>query len=789
MNPLLGQATPVETTSRWVSMATWPQTLELIVLAVAVVVIALAIFNARLLASARRRVALVALRVLLVASLLMVFLQPALLVEERAYEASHVHLLLDTSSSMNQPVGGPGSPTRLEAMSVFIDQHRDLLDGLGREHNLHVHGFDTALSSLGAIPAGSGLASLDAQGQGTHLIAALEALEERHQGDHVAAVIVLTDGIDTSDHGAGPELDHSAGQSLEALGAPLHLVVPDPSPELRDVAVRDLGTSGFAFLMNATSIEARLEARGLEGVALNLELLLDGRVVTTREYTPSTAYVEETLRFDFVPRRLGEVVVALRALPTQGEVHLGNNLVERPIQVIRDRIRVLQIVGQPSWDERFLRNHLKEDPNVELISFFILVNPLSFRPLDAADTALIPFPARELFEEELGGFDLVIFQNFNYGPFQTRQYLPHIARYVREGGAFLMIGGPLSLASGGYYGTPITEVLPVTIPAGFSSESLVDLRTFRPSLTEAGLLHPAIRLATDPAVHRATFEGLEPLHGVNLVTGAHPEAVILASHPKLRDQNGAPMPVIAVREVGQGRTMVVATDSTWRWHFLRGNQGGDAHVHARFWKSAMRWLIRDPETALIQVDVEGDRHELGPPGEAPRQARVQIKVVGPDFRPAVDHRVDLVARRRDEGGALGAGEVVLARDDLRTDGAGMIEAKIPLMRAGVMEVSATTQLVGGRAGSASDLFVVQGGTSEEQRSVADSAWLGALQSATGGSVQTFSTSNPSFSTAQAPPRSTLSRRHHEVWTSAWVLLWVALVAGTEWWCRRRWGLL
>ena len=249
------------------------------------------------------------------------------------------------------------------------------------------------------------------------------------------------------------------------------------------------------------------------------------------------------------------------------------------------------------------------------------------------------------------------------------------------------------------------------------------------------------------------------------------------------------MPVIAVREVGQGRTMVVATDSTWRWHFIAGNQGGDAHVHGRFWKSALRWLIRDPDTALIQVDVEGDRHELGPSSESPREARVQIQVVGPDFRPAVDHPVDLVARRRDQGAGLGVGEVILALDGLRTDGSGRIEAKIPLTRSGVMEVSVTTRLAGGRIGVASDLFVVQGATTEAERLVADSEWLGALRAATGGSVQTFSADRPKFSTAQAPQRATLSRHHHEVWTSPWVLIWVALLAGTEWWCRRRWGLL
>ena len=48
---------------------------------------------------------------------------------------------------------------------------------------------------------------------------------------------------------------------------------------------------------------------------------------------------------------------------------------EYVLKVIRDKVRALQVVGRPSWDERLLRRLLKRNPNVDLISFFILVNP------------------------------------------------------------------------------------------------------------------------------------------------------------------------------------------------------------------------------------------------------------------------------------------------------------------------------------------------------------------------------------------------------------------------------
>ena len=49
--------------------------------------------------------------------------------------------------------------------------------------------------------------------------------------------------------------------------------------------------------------------------------------------------------------------------------------------------------------------------------------------------SLIPFPTQELFEDQLGSFDLIIFQNFTYRGYQMRRYLPD--QTLREQGWWL----------------------------------------------------------------------------------------------------------------------------------------------------------------------------------------------------------------------------------------------------------------------------------------------------------------------------------------------------------------
>ena len=92
-----------------------------------------------------------------------------------------------------------------------------------------------------------------------------------------------------------------------------------------------------------------------------------------------------------------------------------------------------------------LRNPLASIGN----SIQILRTPNAIEVASPDELSLIPFPTDELFRESLHTFDLVVLQNFDYGPYQMAQYLPEIRRYVEEGGALAMLGGELSFDGGG----------------------------------------------------------------------------------------------------------------------------------------------------------------------------------------------------------------------------------------------------------------------------------------------------------------------------------------------------
>ena len=153
--------------------------------------------------------------------------------------------------------------------------------------------------------------------------------------------------------------------------------------------------------------------------------------------------------------------------------------------------------GRPSWDERFLRRVLKSDPNIDLISFFILRTPTDVSEARNDELSLIPFPVDELFTQALSSFDLVIFQNFDYRPYDTSffrfsHYLNNLQKFAAEqGGGFMMIGGDISFSQGGYDGTAIEDILPVNL---YTEKDSINTSRLKAVITNDGLKHPVTTL-------------------------------------------------------------------------------------------------------------------------------------------------------------------------------------------------------------------------------------------------------------------------------------------------------
>lgn len=726
-----------------------------LLLGAGVLAVALALAWRGLRGGGPRRLLLGALRAAGLLVLLVAWLEPALQERLLRPEPRRVAVLVDVSASMAL---GAGQGTRAELVRDFLAREAGALEALGRRHALSVQVFDVR-------PRASSLEALSAppEGEGTDLLAALAGLGADPAGPQaggppeLAGVILLSDGADNAGlERSGPEVE----AALRALPAPVNTFCACPGEAPVDLAVARLEYDELAFVRNAVELEVHLESSGLPRLTVPVVLEQAGRLLASREVELEPGRPAR-VQLRFVPDHVGKALYRVRVPAQPGELVLENNTRAFSVRVVRDKIRVLHVVGRPSWDERFLRQLLKRNPNVDLVSFFILRTVSDSPGVGPDELSLIPFPVAELFGEELSTFDAVVFQNFNHGPYQVSLFLPHLRRYVEEGGAFLMLGGDLSFGNGRYGGSELEAVLPVRLGLG---DDLV-VEQVRPLPSAAGSAHPVLALGEGDAL----WGRLPPWGAYHRAAGLQPGALALLEHP-FDTLAGARTPLVAVREVGRGRTAAILTDGLWRWNFwYAGQAGGSPRPYHRLVNNLLRWLIRDPDLEAVELRAERARV---PPREP---LTLEIRHAGAQGRA----RFSLLDTERDQ---------VVETRDLGLDGSGRQAVVLQGLPPGAYQASLEVELEGLPAARAEETFVVEGAGREALRPLPRPDLLERLAVASGGFAGRLPEDGLERAVIDPRPRLRVeASTTRPLLGRAWFLIGLVGLLAAEWFLRRRWG--
>jgi len=710
----------------------------------------------------RRRWPLTFLRLCAAVLIIGFFIEPALQLRVVRKVRNRLAIVVDRSVSMALKTATGRS--RHEHVLARLQADADDLTSLGESHVVELFDLEGPLTNDALVTPPNG--------DRTDLLTALESARDTGTGRPLAGIVLFSDGADNADleHFKKNGLSSAARERLEHLGAPVNVVEVTASDAFKDVAVVDVRTDEFAFVHNTLEIDVYIETTGFNTPTLPVTLRREGVVVATQE---AVAIPGETLVVHFAtkPDKIGSFVYSVSVPSFAGEAIATNNERSFVLQVIRDKIRVLQVAGRPSWDERFLRQHLKENPNVDLISFFILRSPTDDPAAPEEELALIPFPVNELFTTELESFDVIIFQNFDYRLYNMDQYLQNIRDKVFGGLGFVMIGGNESFSGGGYAGTPIDEIVPLRMDAGELSRDKVS-----PVITTAGRRHPTTDLARGSGSNERLWQQLPGWTSLNRTGGLVHGATALVADASLRSLDGEPAPLVAVMDAGQGRSMAIATDSMWRWRFAMHKDGGAAErAYHRFWSNALHWLVRDPEHSRIRVVPSKRRFDRG------EKVDVSFIVRGSDYQPVPFAQLRVALDQEFSGSHL---------DDVLTGEAGTAQKNYEDLPAGAYRISAEATAAGESLGKGAAVFLIEDRSLELDRGAPRPEVLEAIARTTKGrSLPLDGNLWEALQVVDPDVVEVDQRRNIELWDNAWALLIAVALLALEWAMRRRFGYL
>ncbi len=719
-------------------------------------------------ASWRRRALMWTLRGLAGVCALFFLLEPGLRRLQVMRVKNRVAVLVDRSASMNFPVE-PKGLSRNDAVADALTRLAPDFQALSSRYAFEVLGFEP---ELGAVTPEQLKASPPRAGR-SDLFAALRAVKAGDSGGvrKLAGVLVLSDGADNVDLAGG--LGERPRALLQQLGVPVSTVAVGKSG-LTDLSIDAVKVDDFAFVRNSISAEVEVHGRGFKDQAVQVVLKREGTVVATRVVTFTSQDETQTVKYTFTPDQTGRFVYTVSAPVYPEEVVAENNTRSFALKVIRDRVRVLLVAGRPTWDERFLRGVLRQDANVELISFYILRNGTDESGVppgqEPRELSLIPFPRDEIFHEKVDTFDVIIVLNFGHedASISLARYRRDMERYVEQGGAFAYLGGDRSFGDAQSSAlNPFENVLPVS-PAGPA-----DVSPFVAKLTEAGARHPLTALAQGSVSSEAAWAALPAIPGLNLVR-ARADASVLLAHPTLQ-VDGKPAPLLAVAEQGRGRVMAIASDATWYWAFPSHAAGAPTRNFERFWNNAIRWLVRDPDLTTLSVTADPSSVEPG------RPVGVVVVARESDYTPAPGAQVVVELLDADDGR-------LVAQETRETGADGTLRLEFPPPAPGAYKLRAVASKDGRPLGEGTDAVAVRSVGPELADARVNAALLAELAKVTGGAAF----DSLSFSLADVPlkepPLVEVGRSRDEALWDRWYWLVVLIsVLGLEWAVRRRFG--
>ena len=706
------------------------------------------------------------LQTMLVAIVLTLLWQPAITVAELKPQQNIIAVLVDDSRSMAKSENGSSR----EAQAVKAVEN-GVLGGLSRSFQTRLYRLDDTAARIDSLQ------DLRPNASSTRIGDSLKQLSAETSDLPIGAVVLLSDGGDNAG-GIGAD----AISALRARHIPVHTVGFGRERAERDVELDGAEIAPRALAGSRLAAKIVFHQRGFAGAKINLTVRDlssgQGKTLASRSVPlgPDGSQQTETLMFDI--GGAGARTLEIAAVPLTGEESQANNTLTRVVNVASDPRRILYLEGEPRWEHKFIREAEEDDGMVQIASMVRTTANKTYRQ-GVADS-----------KELVGGFptraeDLFAYQGLIIGSLEAGYFTPGQQELIREfvdrrGGGLLLLGGQFALADGGWNASNIADLLPATLPAQpgtFHREADPRNGTTHAfaELATAGADSVITRLVDDPAANAAKWKKLPYLMDYEDAGAAKPGSSVLLN---MLTPEGRRLPLLITQNFGHGRSAIMATGGSWRWQM--SSPLGDT-AHHLFWQQLLRWVVSDTPgrvTASVPTQILLDNGDM----------TLTAEVRDQQYNPAPDAKVE--AHILGPSGVSALVEMTPVPDSL-----GQFQAAWSAPKPGAYLTEVLAQRAEPGSGAVKELgrdvltFQRMDGVAENFHTEQNRELLERLAAQTGGQywkpadLGKLAGSIP-FSEAGVTVRET-----KDLWDLPLVFLVLVLLRFSEWWLRRKWGIV
>lgn len=675
---------------------------------------------------------LLVVRVVALGAVVFLLLQPSR-EEKVALPKREKSVLFAVDDSASMAEAHEGGATRLDAARADLEAAGVLGD---TERDLRFFRFAGTGEEIGW----EDLRELRPEGEDTQFDRSVAAILRVARQPPPAGLVVLSDGHDFELVSPGETASRARSRDF-----PIYTVAYGTMENARDVSVGIANYHPHTFIRQRTNLEAYLRTFGVGDEQIEVDLLRDGEKVDSKVVDSGKSSYHQ-VRFSVVHEEPGQFEYTFRVAPVVGERELSNNRATTYLNVISERIRILEVEGRPFWDSTFLRRSFARNDKFDIDSLVAFtgerVRPIRSNP-SRAEEDLLP-PARV---EDLEPYDLVILGR-EVERVIGLDGIRAIEEWVEDRGGIVVFSRGRAWAQG----AKVAEGLePISWEEGTGRGTRLQVTPQAGGVSAFQLLRETAAQDGFPEV--VGFAGGDP----------KPLATTFSV-------GGDQAPAIVYRRFGTGQTMSLGVGNLWRWVF-NPKAEYDNNAYDRFWDQLALWLLSNGGVTPSEgYSLRSDTVNL-PVGEAINfyfgAQGVDLPAELPELEITLeDQRVTQLALQRE-------GKRKEATGGFSPQAPGRYKARVVLPDGEEVSVR----------------FIVFQADRERIETAMDKGYLEELARASGGRAIGAEeigevVANLLHDSADQEP---LVKRV-SLWDRGWVFFVLCSLFGSEWYLRRRWGL-
>ena len=673
------------------------------------------------------RVILGALRIIAVAALITMLLEPVVSYTRQFQRPERVALILDRSASMDKVEREKSRSARRDSLLSS-----DTFGQLKSQVDLSTYYFGGNLTTEAD----------KVDREKTSLGDAIYDLEKQELAAPSDYWLLISDG--KSNSGRDPL------KATQAGAAPT--VAVDISSDVGnfDIGIGDIEFNPVMFVGQPSEVRLKLSWHHAGGKTATIELVDSNRVVTQTTFPIDQDEGMGDVTLKYLPTSPGQKILRINIPPLDQEENTGNNHRTFSVKVLKSRLLTLLVADHPDYEVGFLKRFLDRTDkyDVKLIVTGANAGNLAGR-----------FPTQQT---ELNRYDLVILYDPDPAELQPQQEV--IRSYLSDkGGAIWVFLGEQFSQRGP---TPWFDRL---LPFSQTVKRPLVHQNFRGEPSEGNLFHPSVRLADNQTSIRQVWSQLPPFQTLVLCDTIDPAATLLA-YASLPSRDDAKIPLLGYRRFGAGKLFASTGLPFWPWGFVNMGFGEDASNYGKFIEGTASWLTVSDDMDPMRIVPERDVYHRG------EVVRFDGYAFDLGFRPIPDVSGTVKLQSTTGPDRYEA--------DLVAQGEGEYRAYFSNVVPGDYTYSGELVKDGQSLKKSSGKLAVEVFSLEEFDQSGDPAGLQALARLSGGSYYTYQDFDKALSTIKTEPVAVDETNEIVVWNKPWLLLVFLVALSGEWLVRK-----